>query len=720
MRVILKLFTLSSFLTPILSAQTADLTGFVYSAESNAPLPGADVLIPGTFWGAATDQQGAFRIENLPPGKYRLEVQMIGYQVVRQEVVITEPGPVQCTFHLKRKALSSPEIVVTGARRATRKMDAPVSIASLTTDQIVQRRPATIDEILPLESAIQIMDGQVNIRGSSGYARGAGSRVLVLVDGAPAISFDNGTIYWDALPVDELERIEILKGPGSALYGSSAMGGVLNLITNRIPARPRTKLLLGLGFYSKPTDARQVFSDDPLMTDNFRLFHSRRINRLGLELGFRQNNSDGYHQNGWYHKYIFDGKIDYDLAKGRALVSRFYYIDDDHGSFSQWRNASQPFHTPDNTKSDHLDSHKFQWTTSYVKMYSPRQSLTLRGNYFYTDMFNDFYNNDDYSKARTVSLEGQLDYRPLPRHYFTGGAEIKYNQVDADIWGTHHGYDAALFIQDEINPRAALTMTAGLRLDIHRIDSLSTETQVNPKFGLTYRPQANLALRGSIGWAFRAPAIAELYTASRQYVFEVKPNPNLQSERSISEEIGLCWSGAWFNLDVAVFSAQYKKLIEPLVDYSDYKIHFLNVTQARINGVEINADWMARSLPLQSKISYTYLDPRDLTKDVTLAYRHNHTLVVSEQVRIFQKIVAGIDYRYLSRIKAVQLFQENKITGADQRVPIHLVSVFCQLHPQTNLTVNISIENLFQYYYVTVERNIGAPRHLKFTFEYNL
>ncbi|MFH1214159.1 MAG: TonB-dependent receptor [Candidatus Neomarinimicrobiota bacterium] len=716
--ILIKSVLLFNFIGTILFAQNVNLSGHVYSEATGEPLPGANIILKGTFLGAASDQTGFYHIANIPAGRYQVEVMMMGFQSVSQEVRLEPEQKATLDFRLSQKILNSPEIVVTGARRAMRKIDSPVSISTMTDDQLVLRNPATLEDVLPLEAGIQILDGQINIRGSSGYARGAGSRVAVLVDGAPAISFDNGSIYWEALPVDNLERIEILKGPGSALYGSSAMGGVVNIITRPIPNESRTQITLGGGLYSKPDDERKIYTDAPLGSANIRLSHSRRIGALGVQFGFRQNNSSGYYQNGWYRRSILDGKMEYSTQSQSNLTTRFYYIDDVHGSFTQWKNPSQPFHTPENTRHDRIFSDKLQWSTTYRRIFSPKTSMTARLNYFYTAFQNDLYNNDTYSRSHTVSGEWQMDVRPTASQYLTGGLEVKLNRVLANLWGSHNGYDAAGYLQDEIAVFPRMNVTGGLRWDVHRVDDLTTESQVNPKLGLMFKAGRNLALRMSLGWAFRAPVIAEMFIDSRQFVFEVKPNPDLKSEKSLAQEIGLYWQNDRCELDVAIFSAQYRRLIEPVVDPEDYLIHFMNVTRARISGTEISFDWIMPGLPIHNRIGYSYIDPRNLTENTTLAYRFNHSLVINEEIMLSKEISAGLDYRYLSKMKVVQLFQENPVTGADQRVPIHLVGGFVRIKPTTGLTFNLSVENLFQYYYVVIERNMGAVRNVKLQVDY--
>jgi len=702
-----------------LLADNGRISGVIVAEESYQPLPGANIILVGTLLGAAADLDGGFTIENVPPGDYILEVLNIGYQSVRQSVTVQSGERVEVRIVLPTKVLKSPEIVVTGARRAVRKADSPVTIATISAEQISLRNPTTMEDVLPYESGVQIIDGQINIRGSSGYARGAGTRVSVLVDGFPAISFDNGTIYWEAIPAQDIERVEILKGPGSALYGSSALGGVVNIITKRIPSGTHTKASLSEGIYSKPSDEMQVWTSQPMTLGEYRLTHSRSFGKLKLAAGLAQNNSRGYYQNGWYHRTILESRVEYSSSQNRQLLSRLYYIFDRHGSFTQWKSPFQPFHTPAGTQNDAIKTSKLQWSTAYSRIVSPRQSQLLRFHLFQTGFDNELYNNTTSSRARTAQSELQIDLRPNRTHYLTTGIDLKLHQVTADIWGNHHGWDAAVYFQDELNCGTKLKLTGGVRGDLHKIDNFTMESQLNPKLGVTLSALPGLTLRASAGRGFRAPAIAELFIESQQYIFYVKPNPDLQPETSIAAEIGAYWQKTWFDFDLAVFSSHYQHLIEPLLDQSDKKIQFRNITEARISGFEVTADWSWQFIPATGTISYTYLDPRDLRADLPLAYRHNHSLVISQQFNLAKLLSCGVDYRYLSKMERVQLYDENPATGADQRVPIHLVGGFCNLIIKPALQLNLSVENLLQYYYVVIERNMGPVRLIKLRLDYS-
>src|SRR6266571_4378268 len=120
---------------------------------------------------------------------------------------------------------------------------------------------ATVDEAVNKAPGVLFLNGQVNIRGSSGFVEGLGSRVLLLVDGVPANQGDRGGIDWDMVPVDIVERVEVVKGAGSSLYGSAAFGGVINLITHDIPAGLHGRVRGTAGGYANPPSELWRFRD---------------------------------------------------------------------------------------------------------------------------------------------------------------------------------------------------------------------------------------------------------------------------------------------------------------------------------------------------------------------------------------------------------------------------------------------------------------------------
>src|SRR3989442_8671809 len=155
-------------------------------------------------------------------------------------------------FTLLAAPLALPPVDVVSTKVARFGERPATSVVQVPEHDIDQRAVNTVDEAVDKAAGIQMLNGQINIRGSTGYIQGLNSGVLLLVDGVPMNQADRGGINWDLLPVDQIERVDILKGAGSSLYGSAALGGVVNLTTRDVPEGTHVRVRLTGGAYGNP------------------------------------------------------------------------------------------------------------------------------------------------------------------------------------------------------------------------------------------------------------------------------------------------------------------------------------------------------------------------------------------------------------------------------------------------------------------------------------
>ncbi|MCD4666147.1 MAG: TonB-dependent receptor plug domain-containing protein, partial [Bacteroidales bacterium] len=204
------------------------LKGTIIDVATEEPLPGANIIIVGTTLGMMSDLQGHFSLSRIPVGKFRIKATIMGYKSEIKEVKIEHQKATTINFNLKETVLEMPAIVVTAGKKAQSFQDVPNSVSLVTIKEIERKNRTYLDEVLEYTPGVNMVEGDVNIRGSSGFSLGAGSRVLLLVDGIPMMPGDSGDIKWDIIPLSQIERVEVIKGAGSALYGSQALGGVIN------------------------------------------------------------------------------------------------------------------------------------------------------------------------------------------------------------------------------------------------------------------------------------------------------------------------------------------------------------------------------------------------------------------------------------------------------------------------------------------------------------
>src|SRR5207247_5917638 len=181
-----------------------------------------------------------------------LRVAHIGYAAVTDTVTIAAGDSLERDYRLDAAPVELQPTVVTAAKHSQLLDQSAASVAVMSDTDLARRAVSTVDEAVNRAPGVLFLNGQVNIRGSSGFVEGLGSRVLLLVDGVPANQGDRGGIDWDMVPLAEVERVEVVKGAGPAIYGSAAFGGVVNLITHDIPIGWHGRVRATGGAYANP------------------------------------------------------------------------------------------------------------------------------------------------------------------------------------------------------------------------------------------------------------------------------------------------------------------------------------------------------------------------------------------------------------------------------------------------------------------------------------
>ena len=234
------LLALPLLLAAPLGAQSSQgvLRGRVVERGSGHPVASAEVAVSGRSESAITSSDGAW-ILSLPAGSYTLRVRGIGYAPTTSGVSLAGGDTVEVAIRLAASALPLDEIVVTASRREQRLADVTVPTEIITRETIEATGASNLAAALTEQTGIQFDGGHPS--GAGVMLQGlSNERVLVLVDGQPLYGRISGTLDLARLPTSMVERVEVVKGPQAALYGSEAMGGVVNVVT-------RTPTAVGLG-----------------------------------------------------------------------------------------------------------------------------------------------------------------------------------------------------------------------------------------------------------------------------------------------------------------------------------------------------------------------------------------------------------------------------------------------------------------------------------------
>src|SRR3990172_460711 len=214
------------------SAQQFSIYGTVKDNSGN-PLVGANVILLGTEKGASTDEEGKFEIKNLKSRTYTLSVTMIGYSSEKILDLRLKDRSVFIEIVLEPIVIESGPVIITANKYEQDISELPVSAEVIPSEKLSRKNFTNLEDAMRYVPGVNMTSYQISIRGSSGYSRGAGTRVLLAYDGIPFYTGDTGEIIWESIPITQVERVEIIKGASSSLYGSAAIGGLIMLLLKK-------------------------------------------------------------------------------------------------------------------------------------------------------------------------------------------------------------------------------------------------------------------------------------------------------------------------------------------------------------------------------------------------------------------------------------------------------------------------------------------------------
>lgn len=727
-------------LTPFALTAQGVLRGSVRDAEG-APIRGASVVVPGTTLSTRTDRDGRFRIAPVPAGILRLRAAAIGFAGVDTSVAITGGDSTTVEFTLALAPLALPPVDVI-SDKVPHFGDRPATSVTLVSERDLDRRAvSTVDEAIDHAPGVQFVNGQINLRGSTGYVQGLNSRVLMTVDGVPMNQGDRGGINWDLLAVDEIESVEILKGAGSSLYGSAAFGGVVNLTTREIPSGMHARVRATGGIYGDPPHPVWRFRDSPGLQGGVDVAASYGTDVLAGRLAVGDRHSDGYREQDQDDHLHFAGKARWQPAPNmRVDVSGAWAVDRydvpltwcNRGECDDRGQIFQPFKTDTAGLGARTDSRKGYLAAQVRTTVSPKFAWSARASWLRTH-FVDWRRNGtilgtEFGVGNRFGAEARLEAHPDSTRIVVVGTEATFSDVQSDIFGVHSQSEFAAYGQSDQRV-GALRVSSGARLDFLAVDGGSLTAVVSPRIGVTlptdHRDHDGGLLRASVGRGFRAPTIAERWVHTFALGFEVVPNPNLRPETAWSFEIGHSSAPLFrfMRVDAAVFWTEARDLIEPRIIVipgppDTIRIQLQNVVRARIAGID--ASVIAAPIPdrLITTLGYTYLSTRrQLVGDSAqgpLAFRPRHLLTVGTDYSLGSWMGGGFgvgaDFRYASRPERIEL--EGFVDS--RRVPVKVLDLRAGWK-RGDVEVRILAANALNYIYNLVPETLAPVRTVTMT-----
>lgn len=550
--------------------------------------------------------------------------------------------------------------VSTASRFVQKSSEAPASVTVVTSDEIKQFGYRTLADILAGVNGLYVTgDRSYNYLGVRGFSRPAdyNSRVLIMVDGHRINDnvFEGGYIGHEfILDVDLIERVEIVRGPSSSLYGSSAFFGVVNVITKRAAAVKNVEVSGEAGSLGTVKGRVTAGGICPKTGAEVLLSGTRYTSRGAGQLYYpafdtpENNNGIAARRDGERADNYFGSLHFRELTATAAYVTR----DKDIPTASWGTQFNDPrYHT--------MDSHGYVDLKLDHKL-NPQSDLMIRG-YFDEIRYGADYPlmadavtgnpvlNRDNSVGRIVGGELQLTHR-WEGHTFTLGSELRrhLNQdlenfnldpYRLDAQTVQDSYDGGAYAQDAIMLRTNLLLNVGLRYDYYE----SFGSTVNPRLGLIYGPWEKGTLKLLYGRAFRAPNVYELYFP----LGDNPPNSDLKPE-TISTYEAIFEQGLPHNLRLSVAGYYYR--INDLIALDPETLVFQNVDKVRTKGVEAELEWRHAN-GLRARVGYALQRAEDAETGERLSNSPEqlakfHLLVPLLPERVF----AGLEILYTGQV----------------------------------------------------------------------
>lgn len=621
----LLLITLSTTLTllAVSALATSRLTGRVLDAETGGPVHAATIRLLETGQSVASDRRGVFELRNVADGRYRIVITHIAYDHSDTIHVTAVDGAIEpLLIRLNPKPWVLNEVVVTGTRSPYLLKDVPVQTEVITRRDFARTGATTVDQALSSAIGVQISE---DLSGQGAQIRGIdGERVLVLIDGQRAVGRVRGSIDLSQFSLANVKKIEVVKGTGSTLYGSDAMGGVINIITEN----PAYNTLQGR-FYAdfgthtsyQPSAEFEYGGDKTALTlggrlystDGFDLDKSTRHTN-GLEATDRINIDSRFRAN-LGRRWTFTGtggimweQKDWVEEEARALNAHgdtlFKAFDDDETNIRYSGSVGLEY-----LAGDILSLNLYAYGTYYDHAWDKFDSA---GYWIDTSETEDMFGE--------LSLNGV--YRIGARHTATFGASGAYQDLTSTelIDEAKADRSIAAYLQYELSPSRSLHILPGIRYEHHN----SFGSHLNPSFNIMYEPLPHVRLRGLVGYGFRAPSIKEQYfvfdhSAAGYVVYgglvpfgDQGTTNEIKEEISINSSISAEFSYGTIGLHRLTY---YYNHLEDLIDFQlmDFadgywrgRYVYGNINAAVTQGIE----WESRvriSKAIDFSFSYTYL-----------------------------------------------------------------------------------------------------------------
>ncbi|MBU2921748.1 TonB-dependent receptor [Winogradskyella psychrotolerans] len=577
---------------------TFSLEGKVLS--NGKPLPYANVYIENTDKGATTNENGIFSIPNLAPGNYSIAASFTGYTLQKKTVIIKAKDS-YITFNLNEDDTLD-EVIITGTLKAVSRLESPVPVEVYTPTFLKKNPTPNIFEALQNVNGVRPQlncnvcnTGDIHINGLEG------PYTLVLIDGMPIVSGLSTVYGLSGIPNSLIEQIEVVKGPASSLYGSEAVGGLINVITKLPENSPRFfadafvtgwgEKNLDIGFKAKVGEKANVL----VGTNYFK--YDNPID----------NNNDNFTDVTLQDRISIFQKWDFKRTNNRKLsIAGRYFYEDRWGGEMQWNSS---YRGGDEIYGESIYTSRFEILGDYQLPMT--EKVNLQFSYSDHDQ-NSVYGNTPYLAQQRIGF-GQLIWdKTINKHDLLFGTALRYNYYNDNTTATITADEVtipSLFIQDEIAFNKKQSLLLGMRYDYDsRHGNIFT-----PRIAYRYKPTDNDIIRLNAGTGFRVVNLFTEEHAALTGARDVIIQSKLQPEESYNVNLNYLKklylnNGMYFTFDTSVWYTYFTNAIIPDYDTNPNQIIYDNLDgYSESKGLSFNIDAVFGS-GIRASVGATFQD----------------------------------------------------------------------------------------------------------------
>lgn len=530
------------------------IAGHVIVKGTEEGIPFATVMILGTNRGAVSNEEGQFEFRKLAAGKYTLRVQVMGYKTQEKAITVSAEATSVVHFQMEEVSFTTDEVVVSANRNEVSRKAAPVVVNVMSAKLFETVNSTDLAKSLNFQSGLRVENNcqncgfpQVRINGLEGpYSQ-------ILINSRPIISALSGVYGLEQIPVNMIERVEVVRGGGSALFGANAVGGTINIIT-KDPINNSFQVASTMSNMNGKSWEQYMGGNVSLVAKD---------NSYGIALYETYRNRNPYDADGDGFSEL--GKLNMNTFGMRAYYRPNYFsrINVEYHTTNEFRRGGNKFnlqpHEADITEqTKHIIN---SGGVSYDRYWGEKHKMSVYGSIQHTDR-NSYYgaqkDMNAYGKTNDLTwvvggmYVGNMDRCLFAPATFTGGVEYQSNSLHDVMTGYHCDMQqdvriAGGFVQNEWRLNR-WTMLVGARLDKH---NLIDHPIFSPRVNFLYKPSDNLQARLTYSTGFRAPQAydEDLHvTAVGGEGVQIRLADGLREERSNSFSGSVDWSfpmGHW-------------------------------------------------------------------------------------------------------------------------------------------------------------------------------